>query len=74
MLLKIKTFEFQKNDVRYKKKISDEIVHFKKIYKVTSDYFLIRHVVYVLIVKDVIKNKKFHFAPNLCGIRKKSRE
>ena len=23
------------------------------------------------IVKNVIKNKKFHFAPNSCGIRKK---
>ena len=42
------------------------------IYKFTSsDYFLIGHVVYVLIVNNVIKNEKFYFASNLCEIRKK---
>ena len=36
----------------------------------TSDHFLIEYVVFVLILKNDIKNEKFHFAPNLCEIRK----
>ena len=30
-----------------------------------------RHVVFVLIVKNVIKNEKFDFAPNLCEVWEK---
>ena len=71
MLLKIKNFDFQQNYTRYKKKILDKIVHLKKIYKFISEYFLIGRVVWILIVKNVIKNDKFNFAPNLCEVRKK---
>ena len=65
MLLKIKTFGFQKYYTRYKKKVADKIVHLKIIYKYTPANFLIGHVSFVSIVKNVIKNEKFHFAPNL---------
>ena len=70
MLLKIKTFGFQINYSRYEKKIGDKIIHLKKIYKSTPDHFLIGHKVFFSIIKKIIKNKKFHFAPNRCGIRK----
>ena len=59
MYLKIKTFGFHKNYTRYEKKI----VHVKKIYKFTSEHFFIGHVVFVLILKNIIKNEKFDFAP-----------
>ena len=45
--------------------VRKEIVHFKKIYKFISDHLIIALVVFVLIVKNVIKHKKFHFATNL---------
>ena len=61
MLLKIKTFGFQKNCTRYVKNIGDKIVHLKKIYKLASDHFLIEHVVLFLIIKNVIKNYLFSF-------------
>ena len=41
------------------------------IYKFTLKHFCVGHVVFVLIIKNVIKNEKFDFAPNLCEIRKK---
>ena len=69
MLLKKKNSV--KNFTWYEKKCPDKRVHLKKIYKFTSEHFLIGHVVFVLIVKNVIKNEKFHFAPNLCEKRKK---
>ena len=53
----MKTFGFLKNYTRYEKNMRDKIVYLKKIYKFTSDYFFIRHGVFVLIVKNVIKNK-----------------
>ena len=41
--------------------LRSKIVHLKKIYNFDTDYFLIKRIVFVLIVKNVIKNKKFHF-------------
>ena len=71
MLLIINTFGFPKTYIRYKKNLADKIVHLKKIYKFTPDFFLIEQIVVVSIVKNVNKNEKFHFASNLCWIRKK---
>ena len=66
MLLKLKTFGFQLQNT---KKILRKN-HLKKIYKFTSDNFLIEQVLFVLIVRNFIKNEKFQFAPNLCEIRR----
>ena len=60
--------------MRYKKNMKDKIVNPKKIYKFTSQHFLIRHVVFVLIVKNFVKNLKFYFAPSQCEIRKNFRK
>ena len=60
----------KKNYTRCEKKFPDKIVYLKKIYKFTSEHFLIGTVVFVLIVKNFIKNEKFYFASNLCEIRK----
>ena len=71
MLLKIETFGFQKNYMRCIKNDVDKILYLKKICKITRDHFLIGHVVFVLIVRNVIENEKFHFTANLCGKGKK---
>ena len=36
-------------------------VHQKKIYKFDFDHILVKRTVFVLIVKNVIKNQKFNF-------------
>ena len=70
-MLSKKTFGLQKKLCEVQKKnVQDKIVHLKNIYKYSSGHFLIGHVLFVLIVKNVIKNEIFHFAPNLCEIRK----
>ena len=56
MLIKIKTFGFQKNYTRHEKNIGDRIFHIKKIYKFTADHFFHHHVVFDSIIKNVIKN------------------
>ena len=71
MLLKIKIFVFKNNYTRYDKNFEYKIVHLKKIYKFTWEHFSIGGVVYVWIVKNFFKNKKFYSEPNLFKIRKK---
>ena len=39
--IKHKNFRFLKNYTRYEKNVAYKIVHLKKIYKFTSDYFSI---------------------------------
>ena len=51
--------------------LRSKVVHLKKIYKYDFDYFLEKRTVFVLIVKNFIKNKKFNFPDKLCNIRKK---
>ena len=58
----------KKNYMRNEKNVGDNIVYSRKIYKFTSDHFLIGRVFFVLTVKKVIKNEKFHLATNLCRI------
>ena len=70
-LLKIKTCGFRPNNARYKKMISSKIVHIKEIYNFDFDHFLIKRTVFVLIVKNVIKNQKLNFSDKLCDIQKK---
>ena len=70
-LLKLKSCGFRPNNVRYKKMLRSKIVHLKKIYNFVFDHFLIKRTVFVLIVKNVIKNIKFNFPDKLCKIRNK---
>ena len=54
-----------------KKMLSSKIVHLKEIYNFGFDHFLIKRTVFVLIVKNVIKNQKFNFPDKLCDIANK---
>ena len=47
-----------------------KIVFLKKIYKFDFDHFLIKRTVFVLIVKNVIKNQKFNFPDKLKHTKK----
>ena len=70
-VVKNKKLWFPANNARYEKMLKSKIVHIKKIYNFDFDHFLIKRTVFVLIVKNVIKNKKFHFPDKLCDIRNK---
>ena len=70
-LLKIKSCGFRPNNGRYEKMLRSKIVHLKKIYNFDFDHFLIKRTVFVLIVKNVIKNQKLNFPDKLCDIRNK---
>ena len=70
-LLKIKSCGFRGNNARYEKMLTRKIVHLKKIYNFDFDHFLIKRTVFVLIVKNVTKNKKFNFPDKLCDIQNK---
>ena len=70
-LLNIKSCGFRPNNARYEKILRSKIVHLKKIYNFEFDHFLIKRTVFVLIVKNVIKNQKFNFPDKLCDIRNK---
>ena len=59
------------NNARYEKMLKNKIVYLKEIYNFDFGHFLIKRTVFVLIVKNVIKNQKFHFSDKLCDIRKK---
>ena len=47
---------------------TSKIVHLKEIYNFDFIHFLIKRTVFVLIVKNVIKNQKFIFPDKLCDI------
>ena len=70
-LLKIKICGFRSNNASYEKMLTSKIVHLKEIYNFDFDHFLKKRTVFVLIVKNVIKNKKFNFSDKLCDIRNK---
>ena len=69
-LLKIKSCAFRPNNARYEKMLSSKIAHLKEIYNFGFDHFLIKRTVFVLIVKNVIKNQKFNFPDKLCDAQK----
>ena len=70
-LLKIKNCGFWTNNARYEKMLRSKLVPLKNIYKFYFDHFFIKRTVFVLIVKNVIKNQKFNFSDKPCVIRKK---
>ena len=51
--------------------LKNKIIRFKKIYKFSFDHFLITFKLFVLNVKNVIKNQKSNFADKLWDIRRK---
>ena len=69
--LKIKSCGFRLNKARYEKMLRSKIVHLKKIYNFYFEHFLTKRRVFILIVKNVIKNQKFNFPDKLCDIRNK---
>ena len=71
-LLKIKSCGFRPNNARCEKMLRNKIVHLKKIYNFYFHHFLIQRTVFVLIVKNDIKNKKFNFLKNYRNINVKS--
>ena len=68
---KIEKSIFRSNNARYQKMLRNKIIHLKETYKFCFDHFLIKLTVFVLIVKNVIKNQKFNFPDELCDIRNK---
>ena len=70
-LLKIKSCGFRPNNARYEKMLTSKIIHLKKISNFYFDHFLIKRTVFVLIMKNFIKNQKFNFPNKLCDIRNK---
>ena len=69
-LLKIKSCSFRPHNGRYEKMLKSKIVHLKKIYKFYFYHFLIKRTIFVLIVKNVIKNQKFNFPAKQWKTRK----
>ena len=50
--------------------LRSKIVHLKETYKFCFDHFLIKRTVFVLIVKNVIKNQKLNFPAKQWKTRK----
>ena len=72
MLLKSK-IQFSGQTLRHTKEmLRNKFIRFKNIYKFYFDHFLIKFTVFVLNVKNVIKNQKLNFSDKLCDIKKKS--
>ena len=70
-VIKNQKFNFPDTLRLTKQMLRSKIVRFKKIYKFCYDHFWIKCTVFVLIVKNVIKNQKFNFPDKLCNIQKK---
>ena len=50
--------------------LQSKIVHLKENYKFCFDHFMIKRTVFVLIVKNVIRNQKLNFLAKLYGMWK----
>ena len=68
-LLKTKSCGFRSNNARYEKMLCSKIVHLKGIYNFGFDHFLIKRTVFVLIVKNVIKNLLASLVHSHCTLR-----
>ena len=51
--------------------LKSKIVHLNEIYNFDFEYILIKRTVFILILKNVIKNQKINFRDKLCDIQKK---
>ena len=70
-VVKNKKLWFPAKQCKIRKNVKSKIVHLKKIYHFDFDHFLIKRTVFVLNVKNVIKNQKLNFSDKLCDIQKK---
>ena len=52
-----------------KKTLRSKIIFLNEVYKFSLGNFLTRCIFYVLILKNTIENKKFHFLTKICEIR-----
>ena len=50
--------------------LKSKIIHHKETYKFCFDHFLEKRTVFILIKKNVVKNKKLWFPGKKCKIRK----
>ena len=69
-LLKIKSCGFRPNYTKYEKMLTSKIVHLKESYHFDFHHFFIKCTVFVLIVKNFIKNHKFNFPDKLATYEK----
>ena len=67
-VVKNKKLWFPVKQYKIRKNVRSKIVHLKEIYNFDFDHFLIKRTVFVLIVKNVIKNQKFNFLAKLYGV------
>ena len=67
---KIEKSIFPPNYARYEKMLRSKIVHLKETYKFCFNHFLEKRTVFILIKKNVVKNKKLWFPAKQCKIRK----
>ena len=72
--LKIKSCGFRTNYARYEKILQSKIVYIKETYKFYFDHFLIKRTIFVLIVKNVIKNQNLNFAAKQSKIQQNLKE
>ena len=71
---KIEKSIFRPNYSRYEKMLRSKIIHLKETYKFCFDHFLEKRTVFILIKKNVVKNKKLWFPGKQCKIRKNIKE
>ena len=62
-LLKIKSCSYRPNNARYEKMLSSKIVHLKEIYNFDFDHFLIKRMVFVLIVRAFVSSIAGEISP-----------
>ena len=67
-VIKKQKFNFSEKLRHTKKMLRNKIVHFKKIYKFDSHHFLIKCIVFGLVVINTTKDKKFDFLVKLYGV------
>ena len=70
LFLQNKKSIFRPNYSRYEKMFKSKIVHLKQTYKFYFNHFLEKCRIFILIKKNVVKNKKLWFSAKQCKIRK----
>ena len=71
--IKIQKFHYLNKYVAYTKKtLRRKIICQSEVYKFSVGHFLTRCIFYVLVLKNTIKNQKFHFLTKICEIQNKS--
>ena len=69
-VIKNRNVWFPKKIYEMRKKFSKQNYSSQEDIQIYIRPFFVRHIVFVLIVKNVIENEEFHFEPNFCVMRK----